>query len=343
MKLISKLFIATLALTIIWSCSDDEIGAQLHIGGPFSLTAPDDGSSYTLSEETINETAFTVTYEAADFGFASAPSYQLQIDEASGDFSSPVNVGPAVNALTIAPRTSEINNAVLALGVTAGIPTTVQARVVATLSNTIESIVSNTINLTITTIEVEYPYLHVPGEYQGWNPADENTIIYSLTRDGRYDGYLYFANVSEFKFTEGPSWDVNWGDSGADGILDPNGDNILSPSNGMLRLRVNINDLTYSITPTNWGVIGDATPGGWDNDTDMVYDDASRTLKLTTDLSAGEIKFRANDAWDLNYGDTGADGFLEEGGDNIKVDEAGNYTIELDLNGPLYTYQLIKN
>jgi uncharacterized protein involved in high-affinity Fe2+ transport len=50
--------------------------------------------------------------------------------------------------------------------------------------------------------------------------------------------------------------------------------------------------------------------------------------------------------WDLNFGDTGANGSLEFNGDNIKVPSAGNYTITLDLSSPRnykYTLTKIKN
>jgi hypothetical protein len=46
--------------------------------------------------------------------------------------------------------------------------------------------------------------------------------------------------------------------------------------------------------------------------------------------------------WDLNFGDTGANGSLEFNGDNIKV-PSGNYTITLDLSSPRnYKYTLTK-
>jgi hypothetical protein len=41
------------------------------------------------------------------------------------------------------------------------------------------------------------------------------------------------------------------------------------------------------------------------------------------------MKFRANNNWDFNFGDTGADGTLEAGGTNIST--AGTYLITLDL------------
>jgi hypothetical protein len=50
-------------------------------------------------------------------------------------------------------------------------------------------------------------------------------------------------------------------------------------------------------------------------------------------LLDGEIKFRINNDWGVNYGDTGLDGTLDQDGDNIPS-VAGNYDIELDFTNP---------
>jgi hypothetical protein len=56
------------------------------------------------------------------------------------------------------------------------------------------------------------------------------------------------------------------------------------------------------------------------------------------------MKFRANNGWDINYGDKGADGMLDFNSDNIKIPSAGNYTITLDFSSPRnYKYSLTKN
>ena len=189
-----------------------------------------------------------------------------------------------------------------------------------------------------------YPLLGVPGSYQGWNPADSTTVIASLKSDGKYEGYAYFADANtEFKFTQGPSWDNNWGDTGANGTLDKGGDNIKAADPGYYKLNVDLVGLTYTSLKTTWGVIGSATPGAWDSDTPMTYDPVSKVWTVTVDLTAAEIKFRANGGWDLNYGDDGANGSLEAGGANIAVPAAGNYTITLNLSNPVYKYKLDKN
>jgi len=186
-----------------------------------------------------------------------------------------------------------------------------------------------------------YPVVYVPGSYQGWDPAKTNTVLASANVDGNYEGYLYFPDDgTQFKITDGPSWDVNYGDTGADGTLDQGGDNIVAPVAGFYRITVDLNNLTYTLTRTTWGLIGSATPDGWNSDQDLSYDAANNVWSIQLDLIAGEVKFRANDSWDLNYGDNGADALLELGGDNIAIPNAGNYKIKLFLDKPDHTYSI---
>ena len=188
----------------------------------------------------------------------------------------------------------------------------------------------------------DYPLLNVPGAYQGWDPANDDTALTSINSDDNYEGYIYFAEAGAFKFAQG-SWDTNWGDSDGDGILEPGGDDI-TVDPGFYRVQVNLNDLSYSLTETNWGLIGDATPGGWDSDTDMTYNPDENAWEIVTDLVGGlNVKFRANDGWDINLGDTGPDALLEYDGDNIVIPGSGSYTIRLYLSKQDYTYSIVSN
>ncbi|RMF02263.1 MAG: SusF/SusE family outer membrane protein [Bacteroidetes bacterium] len=191
---------------------------------------------------------------------------------------------------------------------------------------------------------MNYPLLNVPGSYQGWNPEDSTTVIWSVQQDETYDGYIFFGeDATLYKFAKG-TWDVNWGDNGADGVLDPGGDNILAGDAGLYRLAVDLNTLTYETTKTDWAIIGDATPNGWDADTPMVYDPETGLWSVTVDLNVGSLKFRANGNWDINLGDDDpAVPGLQYEGANINITEAGNYTITLDLTQAIYTYELTKN
>jgi hypothetical protein len=193
-------------------------------------------------------------------------------------------------------------------------------------------------------VKIVYPFLFVPGNYQGWNAGDSTTVIYSAKSNNIYDGYAWMGvSAPEYKYSEDPKWVTNYGDNGADGTLELNGSNIIPGGPGYYHLTADLNTLTHTYLKTAWSVIGDATPGGWNTDTDMAYDSIARTWSVTLALTTGGIKFRANHSWDLNYGDTGADGSLEPGGDNIAVPEAGNFTVTLNLSGAIFRYKLQKN
>ena len=59
----------------------------------------------------------------------------------------------------------------------------------------------------------------------------------------------------------------------------------------------------------------------------MTYNKTDRCWEIKNlTLSDGEIKFRANDLWDINWG--GSVNSLTQGGANLKVN-AGTYNIKL--------------
>lgn len=187
-----------------------------------------------------------------------------------------------------------------------------------------------------------YPILYVPGSYHtpSWDPGNSPTVA-SVNNDGVYDGYINIPEAGgQFKYTDGPGWDVNWGDTGADGTLEPGGDNMVAEEVGYYRLIVNLNDMTHSYTKTEWGIIGDATAGVWDFDQDMTFDPETGIWTAIVELVAGELKFRANDDWAINLGDNDVNGTLDYDGANILIEDRGTYTITMTLGSPDYTYTI---
>ena len=189
----------------------------------------------------------------------------------------------------------------------------------------------------------EYPVLHVPGSYQGWDPSNDSTVLASVNSDGNYEGYLNMDAGSEFKFTPQPDWSYDWGDNDADGSLDVGGANIQVAEAGYYKINVDTVAYTYTVLATQFGVIGDATAGGWDSDQNMTFDPATGMWTAVLDLVPGFVKFRANDDWAINYGDTGLDGILEADGDNIAIADAGTYTLTMKLGYPDYTYSIVRS
>ncbi|MFN4257404.1 MAG: SusE domain-containing protein [Saprospiraceae bacterium] len=335
-----------IAAMLFQSCKDEAVGPTVDLGNAPSITGPAAGTSFVLVEADQAKPFGDFTWTAADFGFDAGISYKVEVDLAGSSFADPITLG-VVNGLKLSGKTvADINNILLNKGIAGGQEATVEVRVTATVSDEVDALVSAPVSLKITPYEafVQAAQLQVPGSYQGWNPGDNTTIIFSPKSDKKYEGYIYFADSGvEFKYTDGPAWTKNWGDNGADGTLEPDGANLRAGDPGLYKLNVNLNELTHTYAKTDWGLIGSATAGGWDSDQDMTYNVSTGEVEITTDLVAGDIKFRANDDWAVNFGDDGGNKTLEYNGANIAVAEAGNYTIKLKLNAAKYTYTIQKN
>lgn len=184
--------------------------------------------------------------------------------------------------------------------------------------------------------------LWIAGAYQGWNPGGAKDSLMNSDTDQIVQGYADITDPNGFKFVTQKNWNgPNYGAGDAAGKISTTGDNLSLGSAGYYLFEINLNTLTYTATKTTWGIIGSGTDDDWNSDQNMVYSPALRKWVATIPLTAEEIKFRANDDWTLNYGDTGKDGKLEKGGDNIPVATAGTYSVMLDLSEPLkYKYSL---
>ena len=199
-----------------------------------------------------------------------------------------------------------------------------------------------TLNMMESTYTIDYIgdmalQLYVPGAHQDWKP-ELAPIIYCQNYDMKYDGYVNFTAAGQaFKFTAQPSWEgTNYG-NGGDGTLstDANAGNMSVTEAGYYRLTANLatTPMTYTVTKTVWGIIGDATPGSWDASTDMTYNATTGEWTVTADLTGGKaMKFRANNAWDINLGGNASN--LTYGGDNMSIAESGTYLITLNLSDP---------
>lgn len=190
----------------------------------------------------------------------------------------------------------------------------------------------NMIEYTYTIQKLEFEeYIYVPGNHQGWNPGAA-PALWCPNFDGVYTG---FSNLNgDFKFTRVRGWDSEYNythfTTFSTGLSQGDGTNIKMATSGFYYLKADVaaGSLTATQT-TTWGIIGPAQAGGWDADTDMTWNaDKGCWYAAGVTLAAGEMKFRANDGWDINVG--GEFGNLVENGGNIAV-EAGTYDIELYL------------
>ena len=187
-----------------------------------------------------------------------------------------------------------------------------------------------TLDMNNLTYTVGKPVLYMAGDANGWATND-----YLAGEDGVHFTGFMFLNQNGFKFCTQPEWKgTNYG---AAFNTAPDAANItITEPAGYYQVDVDLSEKKYELTPiTSIGIIGSASPNGWDSDVDMTYVPYNKDTKEVNGywevknitLSAGEIKFRANDDWAISWGGE-LDNLTTKNGGNITV-EAGTYDIKL--------------
>ena len=169
------------AIGLFTACSDDTKDPVLRLGAAPTITAPAPNAAYVLNENTPGEVFASVEWTAADFGYDAAITYRAEIDNAGNDFAEKVAIG-ATNGLIFDTYTmGQLNNLLLAKGLPFGFDNPLELRICADVGSDQAMLCSDAIPITVNPYQAEviYPFLTVPGDYQDWNPADENYKVFS--------------------------------------------------------------------------------------------------------------------------------------------------------------------
>ena len=339
-KLILKLTYVIALFAFIQSCDDVE---RVYYNDAAETVLSLSDNNLILSEDNGSNEILTLTWSDPDYGFDAAALYSVQMDVQGGDFSNPqiISVGSSLEkTFTV----EELNAKLLSLSMTPAEEGVAIFRIKATLSE-YQEIFSNTVNLNVT------PYsslldlstnLGVVGSATpgGWgNENIPDLKFYTTATTDVYVAYVTLRN-GEIKFRNNNDWSENWGDDGNDGTLDSYGANI-PVSAGTYKIEVNFSSMTYTMEAYSWGLVGSATPNQWNGpDLMLHYNSFQDDWRAVVTLGEGEVKFRFNNDWGLNYGDDGADGSMEANGANISV-SSGHYLVSMNLNTQSYTMEEI--
>lgn len=157
----------------------------------------------------------------------------------------------------------------------------------------------------------------------GFNGGD----IEMLTNDGiqyRLSGYTFTSGAAKFRINDNPLETFGAVDFPS-GTATEDGPNILVEG-GTWTVFFNLETGAYTFAFPSIGLIGSAT-GSWDVDQDMATTNGELYTLQNVVLVDGEIKFRQDDAWTVNWGGGGANpNVLVFNGSNIAV-TAGTYDI----------------
>jgi len=161
--------------------------------------------------------------------------------------------------------------------------------------------------------------------------GSQNESIFTIRFDGLntigYSGTTFLTHAAVGGTMDPSAFGINGGWFG-----------IRTTKNLVALFDANVDDLNSALGPKSaWGLVGSSTVNGWDGPDMEMYETASNQYALYAELAEGEIKFRFDEDWGKNYGDNGADGNLDDGGENIVIPTGGVYFITMDLNNLSYT------
>lgn len=354
MKNIAILLLIVFGIGLVSSCKKEPKEPILDMSTTKSaeITAPVGQEIVLLKDEADSTISFT--WSAAEYSLTDLETikYLLQMDTIGGGFENPVELISTAE-LTFSLTVAELNDKLIAAGVPVNSTRSIEFRVLSFINNTtgytdaFSAVVSNTMTTYQSGGPIEYAKLYVPGDYQGWAPANAPNV-FDFDGDGVYSGYIFFpeGGTYEFKFTTDPNWDgINYGAGATEGTLDIDAEagNLKVPEAGGYLLEIDINNLTWTYELQNWGIIGQWLD--WAEDIDLVYDPAEQHLSVTVEnIPAADdqrFKFRANDDWALNLGAKDPDdGTLTEGGTDIPIPDGGTLTFILRFTTPEPTYEV---
>ncbi|NNK83356.1 MAG: T9SS type A sorting domain-containing protein [Flavobacteriaceae bacterium] len=156
------------------------------------------------------------------------------------------------------------------------------------------------------------------------------------------DGITYFLSdlyfsTGEAKFRQDRDWAVNWGsDTFPTGIAVLNGPHI-PVTEGFYNVTFNWQTGVYNFDMPTIGILGSALNGWWE-DIDLQSDDGIIYTINELYLNEGEVKFRLNDRWIVNWGSESFPmGLGFQNGPNIPVPE-GTYNITFNKFSGEYSF-----
>lgn len=313
-------------------------------------------------EEATLSNNVTFTWSEVDYGYPAQVTYSLYAVYGGAE----LQLGQSFTTSYTMSKEA-LNNLLVdekGLALPAGEVSEISLYVTSAISNNVNSAAytkkSEAITLKITTVAATTApwirrYIHVPGNHQGWAP-DTAPILWETGEDSfKFEGLVYLVNAEnatanvEFKFTQGPNWDVNLG--GSMDSMTPGGENIVieAANSGAYWITVEtVEDFsTGSVKLRKAGavnVIGTAV-GGWEvaNDFALTCTDVNGQVwsGVCDNCAGGEFKFRLTggdfeaNPWEMNWG--GDINHMTVGGDNITTELSGKVRFTINFRGDIPT------
>lgn len=334
-----KIYLYTLMVSLLSlglaSCEDDK-EPVLSVKSTAELE-PMPQSEYSFSAGNAAD-PFVVKWKNADLGFQAVNMYTVTLtNNANGRSVELGKTGGSELSLTNEQINTYAANLFVAPGKAADMSLSLAY---SAYDGMLDSTANNTIDLKITPYDpnaVAWDYIYVAAGYPQWD-FTKCFMLGDPDEDGVYEGYASFEGASTFALLNGKTMEVLAEGKQIDGA-------------GFYKLTYAPDDSEVTVSDNiRWGIVGDATPGGWDADTELEYDADTRMWSKVARLAVGKaFKFRGNNNWDINLGalegeEENMGGSLTAGGKDMKVvfekdttfmitlslTEAGEYTYAME-------------
>lgn len=363
MRYLYNILVTLFISLLFFSCESDIDKVVFDTTNSKPVVISELASELELDIKKADETALVLEWKNPEIKTSTGQSVSIsntvQIDLAQKNFSKAISLGMYDNNTTSMSIThSKLNSQILSLLNSYELELNtvdVEFRIVTSISEASKQLFSNVITTRITPYsgDIEYPEVFVIGNYSNWG-WDNAQSLFSFKFDTMYEGIIDFSDQASngFKLTGDRNWDNgNYGLS--DGITPENEANEITLVNDggskdircyskefyhlsfnkeSLILKKNLSFSVISVV----GNAGDevyewADPNKNGKEVDMQFDPEKQRFYADVKLADGEIKFRADHDWPLNWGLNDEGLFTQGGGKNITV-KAGTYRIYLNLN-----------
>ncbi|WP_339661922.1 SusE domain-containing protein [uncultured Polaribacter sp.] len=341
-KYINKI-VLLFAILILGTACEDNIKLTVLEVVSFDAAAEVVPSNVIVTEENENESLATAFWTSVTYPIEAPVSYKVQFDipaDTIGDnaWGKAISKAAGVDVLSKSFLGVDLNEIALSLGLLPDVEGTLVIRVESYMDR---AAYSKPTVLKITPYEknIIFGEIFVPGAYQEWN-VDTAAALTTID-NGVYQGYITFPSDKGlgFKITPERNWETYYGANGDGKIEEMNDMDLAVPASGTYLITANLNNNTWSYQLSSFGLIGTATAGGWDADTDMIFDHQNKLWISNLNLQAGALKFRLNDSWDVNYGSQNSTDFIAYLGDQgaHDVSESTTFEVTFSINEDLVT------
>ncbi len=345
-KILSILLTSAAAVFLFAGCSKVADLPQYEKGSAVTLTANKTSVVATAADSSTNVVTFNWTSPkyASD---TSSYKFLLQFDSTGRNFSQASTVEVKGNLTTFLTG-RDLNNMLLNYGFNLGTPYTLDIRVISSYSNNNERLTSNTVKLTVTPFAVPSVFITEktavsgnastsanPSNTFSWNPSFigyAGLVTYSIQSDSagknfaspqelavgntRYSKTLTQLEMNTTAMAENIA-------VGTTGKVEYRVKAVTAAGAIAYSNAVSVMVTVFSPVPPNLYIVGDATPGGWNNPVPVPSQQFTKvdafTFSITTTLTAGKsyVFLPVNGDWGSKYGGA-TDGTAAGGGTLLK-------------------------